>query len=628
MHRTRILFLAFVAAAAISAAAGAVTADPLAEGSDRIVLRGNVAPLAVPEFDAGPADPELPLSRMILVLARRPGGDAALRELLDAQLDPGSPLYHRWLSPDDFGSRFGIDDAELGRLLDWLQENGLSIDEIGRGRGWINFSGTVAQVERAFGAPIREYDVAGERHRANSTDPSVPRRLAASVAGIVSLNDFRRKSHRATAESVDPQFTDVTLRHILGPADFARIYDVEPLYRQGIDGTGRRIAIVGRVQIDLADVRKFRSLFGLPPADPAIVVNGPDPGFWDKSEEQEADLDVQWSGGVAPGAAVTFVVSQSTASTDGVDLSAQYIVDHDLADVMSTSFGACESDLGAAGVAFYASLWGQAAAQGITSFVSSGDSGFAGCDSGKDRAATGSGVSGLCSPLDDVCVGGTLFDDTRTPSLYWNSTPDPATGLTAVSYIPEVAWNESGAVPFGGGLWATGGGPSSVQPRPWWQKGPGVPAGRKRNVPDVSLSGAIHDGYYVIQADKGGSAVLGGTSASSPSMAGIMALIVQKTGERQGNANPALYAIAAGAAGVDPPPFHDIVSGSNDVPGQTGFPCGPGYDPVTGLGSVDASVLASRWESVAPPSGAGTRPRVSAVQSGDPAVVGPGDGRP
>jgi subtilase family serine protease len=469
--------------------------------------------------------------------------------------------------------------------------------------------------------------VAGERHRANSADPSVPRRLGASVAGIVSLNDFRRRSHHLSAESVDPEFTDITHRNILAPADFARIYDLEPLYHQGIDGTGRRIAIVGRVQIDLADVRKFRSLFGLPPADPTIVVNGPDPGFWDKSEEQEADLDVQWSGGVAPGAAVTFVVSQSTATTDGVDLSAQYIVDHDLADVMSTSFGACESDMGAGGVAFYASVWGQAAAEGITSFVSSGDSGFAGCDLGSDNMATGGGVSGLCAPLDDVCVGGTLFDDKATPSLYWNAAADPVTGLSVLSYIPEIGWNESGAVPFGGHLWASGGGPSSVQPRPWWQKGPGVPSGRKRIVPDVSLSAAIHDGYYVIQSDKGGSAVIGGTSAASPAMAGIMALIVQKTGERQGNANPALYAVATAGRAVDPPPFHDILSGSNDVPGQTGFPCGAGYDPVTGLGSVDASVLASRWESVAPPSGAGTRPRINAVGNGAPAVVGPG-GRP
>lgn len=598
-------------------------------GEDRVVLPGNVAPLAAPDFDAGPADPDLPLDRMILVLARRPESEAALRKLLASQLDPRSPQYHRWLSPEEFGRRFGIGDADLRSVIEWLQENGFGVDEIGRGRGWIDFSGTVAQVERAFGTAIREYEVAGERHRANANDPTIPRRLAPSVAGIVSLHDFRRRSHRVEAGRSAPEFTDTTLRHILGPADFARIYDLEPLYARGIDGTGRRIAIVGRVQIDPADVRAFRTLFGLPPGDPSIVVNGPDPGFWDKSEEQEADLDVQWSGAVAPGATVKFVVSQSTASTDGVDLSAQYIIDHDLADVMSTSFGACEADLGAAGVAFYAGLWAQAAAQGITSFVSSGDSGFAGCDLGGDRQASGSGVSGLCSPLDVVCVGGTQFDDVSEPALYWESTPDAVTGRSVLSYIPEVAWNESGAVPFGGRLWASGGGPSSVHPKPWWQTGPGVPSGGKRNVPDVSLSAATHDGYYVIQQDRGGAAVLGGTSASSPAMAGIMALIVQKTGERQGNANPVFYAVAAGDAGHSPPAFHDIVSGSNDVPGLTGFACGPGYDRVTGLGSVDADVLASRWVAVAPPSSSAERPRVSPVGNAAavPLLPAPG-GRP
>jgi pseudomonalisin len=612
---------------ALAAAAGGVPA-PAPDDADRVVLRGNVAPLAVPDFDAGPSDPDLPLDRMVLVLARRAGADAALEELLAAQLDPGSPFYHRWLSPEEFGGRFGIGDGELRSVIDWLQENGFAIDEVARGKGWIDFSGTVAQVERAFGTPIREYDVAGERHHANAADPSIPRSLAPSVAGIVSLHDFRRRSHRIEAGGA-PDFRDAFTQQILGPADFARIYGLEPLYAKGIDGTGRKIAIVGRVQIDPADVRQFRTLFGLPPADPTILLNGLDPGFWDTGEEQEADLDVQWSGGVAKGAQVTFVVSKSTASTDGVDLSAQYIVDHNLADVMSTSFGECESDLGEAGVAFYANVWAQAAAEGITSFVSSGDTGFAGCDLGTSREATGSGVSGLCTPLEVVCVGGTLFDDASSLSLYWQIKPDAATGRSALSYIPEIAWNESGTVPGGAKLWASGGGPSAVHAKPWWQKGPGVPSDRKRSVPDVALSAATHDGYYVVQHDKGsGTAVLGGTSASSPAMAGIMALIVQKTGERQGNANPAFYAIAAGDAGNSPPAFHDIVSGSNDVPGLPGFSCGTGYDRVTGLGSVDADVLASRWLTIAPPSSSGERLRVRPVVRAPPSPVLPTRGGP
>jgi len=447
------------------------------------------------------------------------------------------------------------------------------------------------------------------------------------VAGIVSLHDFRRQSERVASESRAPDITSVVGTHTLGPADFARIYDLEPLYQQGIDGRGQRIGIVGRVEINPADVAAFRSKFGLPAGNPTIVVNGPDPGFWDKGEEQEAALDVEWSGAVAPEASVTFVVSKSTATTDGVDLSAQYIVDHDLADVMSTSFGACETDLGAAGLAFYATVWGQAAAEGITSFVSSGDSGFAGCDSPDDTVASGSGVSGLCSTYDDVCVGGTLFDDRTQPDLYWTKTSDALTGLSAISYIPETGWNESGVVPFGRRLLATGGGPSEVRSKAWWQRGPGVPADGKRDVPDVSLAAAIHDGYFVYQSDNGGNATIGGTSASSPAMAGIMALVVQKTGERQGNANPAFYALSAAQAAGGAAVFHDVTSGSNDVPGLVGFSCGPGYDLVTGVGSIDAFALAAHWETVSPPSGGTPRP-TSVTPVGSPAVIPVGRSHP
>src|SRR5260370_4126825 len=119
-------------------------------------------------------------------------------------------------------------------------------------------------------------------------------------------------------------------------------------------------------------------MFGLPPNDPQIIVNGADPGIFSSGEETEADLDVEWSGWVGRNAAIKFVVSKSTNSSDGVDLSAQYIVNHNLAPVMSTSFGLCEAWLGSSGNNFLASLWQQAAAQGITVFVSSGDNGVAG----------------------------------------------------------------------------------------------------------------------------------------------------------------------------------------------------------------------------------------------------------
>ena len=594
-------------AVAISLLAGAALPAAALPRDDepRVTFSGNVHPAVAEARDVGPADPATPLRRMILVLGRRPGAQADLDALLAAQHDPSSPLYHRWLTPAEFGARFGVADEDLRRVEGWLQENGFAIDEVARGRGWIDFSGTAGQVETAFGAPIHTFLLDGELRLANVADPSVPARLAPAIAGISTLHDFPKRSYRvarsgdAAGSGRTPAYADAGGVHCLGPADFARIYDLEPLYAQGIDGSGQKIAIVGRVQIDPADVRAFRARFGLPARDPQIIVNGPDPGFWDTGEEQEADLDVEWSGGVAPGATVMLVVSQSTAATDGVDLSAAYVVDHDLAPVVSTSFGECEAEMGATNLFFYDNLWAQAAAQGITSFASSGDAGFGGCTgTGLKR---GVGVNGVASSVHDVAVGGTEFDEAGQPSLYWSDKPDATTGLSAVSYIPEKGWNESGAVPGGRGNWASGGGSSAVHPKPEWQSAPGVPADGRRDLPDVSFASATHDGYFIYQADNGGPTTIGGTSAASPAWAGVMALLVQKTGQRQGNANRGFYPVArAQAAGTGPGVFHDVTIGSNDIPDIPGAACAAGYDLVTGLGSVDVFALVSAWTSLPP----------------------------
>ena len=205
-------------------------------------------------------------------------------------------------------------------------------------------------------------------------------------------------------------------------------------------------------------------------------------------------------------------------------------------------------------------------------------------------------MNGLCSTPYSVCVGGTEFNDVSNPSLYWTESNVSGTQASSISYIPEVAWNESAP---GYGLWASGGGMSAIYTKPSWQTGMGVPADGKRDVPDVSLSSAGHDGYLIYQ--EGGLYVVGGTSAASPSFAGVMALVVQHAAARQGNANTALYSLAgsqrAGGASV----FHDITSGNNSVPGQTGFNAMAGYDQATGLGSIDASELVNHWSGATPP---------------------------
>ena len=565
------------------------------DNHDTVVLHGNVYPLARQEYDWGATEPTLQMERIILTLRLSDGKKAELDRLLTQLHDPTSPNFHHWLTPEEFGSRFGPSPEDIDAITGWLVSSGFVIDEVAKGRLWINFSGSVADVERAFHTQIHDYYVKGELHHANDRDPSIPRGLSDLVAGVVSLHDFRLKMMNTGARQVQPDYTNGST-HNLSPGDFAIIYDLNPLYSAGINGSGQKIAIVGRTHPSTAisDWATFRSTMGLPANTPTIIVNGPDPGDLGFDEDAEADLDVEWSGAIAKNASILFVTSAPTGSTDGVDLSAQYIVNNNLAPVMSTSFSGCEADLATGENSFYNNLWSQAAGEGITPFVSSGDSGAAGCDAPSDSTGAGTGVNGLASTPYNVAVGGTEFNEGS--GTYWNTT-NGSGDVSVISYIPEVAWNESGDVSGGSDLWSTGGGASSIYVKPAWQAATGVPTGNHRYVPDVALSAAAHDGY--LTEIQGGQYSVSGTSAASPSFAGLMALVVQDTGKGQGNANTFLYEIGKaqyGSSGATV--FHDITSGNNSVPGVTGYSCTTGYDRVTGLGSVDADALVNAMQTL------------------------------
>ncbi len=365
----------------------------------------------------------------------------------------------------------------------------------------------------------------------------------------------------------------------------------------------------------------FRIAFGLPVNDPQIILNGPDPGNLSGGEETEADLDIEWSGAIAPKATIKFVVSASTNSTDGVDLSSLYIVDNNLAPVLSASFGQCEQSLGQTENTFFNNLWEQAADQGISVVISSGDNGAAGCDSDSQTtpATQGLAVNGLASTPFNIAVGGTQFNENGEDSTYWSATNGPDQ-TSALGYIPEVVWNESCADPNVCGvasLFASSGGASTLYSKPSWQAGLGVPNDGQRDLPDVSLDAAAgHDGYLLCQdglctTNASGQLInaelVGGTSASAPTFAAILALIAQKTNSRQGQANFVLYPLAAAqnaanCSATSPPQsqciFNDITVGNNSVPGQTGFPATVGYDLATGWGSVNAANLAANWQNV------------------------------
>jgi subtilase family serine protease len=477
--------------------------------------------------------------------------------------------------------------------------------------------------------------VNGEARWANANDPQIPVALAPVVSGFASLHNFPKKPASVRSGRTagltrtpdgKPQITFTDGSHGIAPADFNTIYNVTP---SGMTGTNVTIGVIARSNINVSDVQQFRSIFGLPTNNPTIIVNGPDPGDLGTGEEAEAVLDATWPGAVAPNATVDLVVSQSTNADPGEDLSEFYIIDNNLADVMTESFSVCEAAFGsqlAAAASFYSGLAEQAAAQGITYMVASGDSGPDSCDDPSTVPTTpqAASVNLLAATPFTVAVGGTQFNDMASPSTYWNSTN--VNHGSAKSYIPENVWNESCTVAQCGsslaGLWSSGGGQSTVFTNaqvPWQAGVAGIPAGN-RALPDVSMAAADHDGYVLClaascQGSSPGFSILSGTSVSAQVFGGVMALVVQKIGTRLGIANYALYKLAGAetlsscnASNVLPalPPantcvFNDVTVGNTNIPEvnpiEMGFSAanGPGYDEATGLGSVNVTNLVNQW---------------------------------
>ena len=549
--------------------------------------------------DLGPIPGNTRLDRMTLLMKPTASQQADLNTLLPAQQNPHSQQYHKWLTPAQFGTRFGASAANLAQASAWLRSNGFTVDEIPAGHGLIYFSGDASQVEEAFHSSIHRFVSADGERIANVAPPEIPSSLSGFVAGVVSLHNLRRQPAIRVHQPLTarPQLS-LDGSHYIFPGDLAAIYDIDSLYASGTTGAGVSIAIAGRSNVLASDVAAFRAAAALAANQPTVVLPAgnfiPSPG-----DQTEATLDVEWAGAIAPAASVTLVSEASTATTDGVDLAASYIVNNAIAPVVSLSFTSCEQDMDASELAFYNNLWQQAAAQGMSVFVASGDSGASGCDLSSAAAGTQAAVNGLCSSPYATCVGGTEFSEGSNPNQYWSGANGPGS-VSALGYIPETVWNES-AVNGGTGLWASGGGISTIYPQPSWQQGinGAAAANGMRAVPDVSLTAAGHDGYVIVE--DGISWIVSGTSASTPSFAALMALVVQSQGASQGNVNPALYALAESSSSTSQYPFHPTPSGNNDVPRLQGYSAnGDTYNLATGLGSVDAGLLVPGWESLQP----------------------------
>lgn len=533
------------------------------------------------------------LDYVTLTFAQSASQQSELNQLLIEQQTPGSANYHRWLVPQEYADRFGVSEDDLKAISDWLTGQGLTIRGTGKGRNWIAVSGTAAQIEGAFQTQLRNYLVGNELHFANATEPSVPAAIKSLVLAIHGLHDFRLKPSRRPAAQSLPQYTSSSGNHYLAPNDIATIYNVNPLYTAGADGSGQKLVVVGQTQINLADLQSFRSRFGLPASDPqtVLVPNTRDPGI-STDDLPEADLDLEWSGAIARAASLIYVYS-----FDVMD-AAQYAIDQNLAPVLSISYGSCELENLNSDALMLQALARQGNAQGMTWFAATGDSGAADCDTSR---SPGLAVDIPSSIPEVTGVGGTEFQEGT--GSYWAATND-GTGASVKSYIPEIAWNDSA---LEGSPDASGGGASIYFARPSWQAGPGVPNDNARHVPDVALSASNHvDGYLVYTG--GSLQAFGGTSVSAPTFAGIAAILNQylmsngmQGSPGLGNMNPKLYSLAQ----THPEAFHDVTSGDNIVTvacrtracatTSVGYPAGAGYDQATGLGSVDAYNLVVAW---------------------------------
>jgi large repetitive protein len=647
--------------------------------SIRTTLPGTTPKAIKAAQDMGAVEDGHSLQRMMLVL--QPGSDQqiALSHLIQSQNNKSSAQYHKWLTPAQFAAQFGPTDDDLEKVTGWLQAWGMTVTQVSKGRQWVEFSGTAQQVNSAFRVTLHQYEQNGQKHIANSSDISIPAALSPVVAGVLSLNNFEKTpQHTAVTKvkrnsqgklaPVNPNTTTTdgngNWYYYLAPSDFQTIYDETPLMKSSVTGSGISLAIAGRSDINLSDVQSFRQIFGLPQNDPNIILNGTDPGYPNYGSDQtESTLDVEWAGASAPGATINLVESASTDTTDGIDLSSAYIVDNDIAPIMSLSYGGCEELMGPTENEFYNSLWQQAAAEGITVFVSTGDGGAASCDSELQQdgyipqgpAYFGPTVNGLASTPYNVAVGGTQLNEAGNYSTYWSPNNNAGFG-SANGYIPEQAWNEScdPTMPqsstncaYGQTYYVLeggGGGPSSCSQetvnsqgdptciggyaKPSWQTGTGVPNDGVRDLPDLSLNASPDDEGYLFCVNAGcettlvngqttlqQAGIVGGTSVSTPAMAGIMALVEQKYGAFQGQANYVFYKLAAldqlsscnSSAMTNPTQasacvFNDITAGNNSDPGLPGYgtstaewSAGVGYDMATGLGTVNAANLVADW---------------------------------
>ncbi len=587
---------------------GAFRQDGDGRSTARVLIENSAPRLAPGSTVLGAAPANARLERVLLLLEP----SAAQRQALDAEIrnqqDPKSPDFHHWLSPAQFAEAYSQSASDAAVVVSWLESEGFVLAPLPAGRAWIEFSGTVGQLEQAFQTHVRWVATHSGERLALAGPISVPAEIRPMIHGLVSLDGVIAEPAMTAMEAVAARpsglraATSITSAEAMTPQLAAQSLHLDALHASGETGAGESIAIAARSNVAVQDVAAFRAAFGLPVNPLEVIPDGADPGR--TADEAVAVMSASWAGAAAPEAQIVLVPAATTSATDGVDLSLAAIVDQALAHTVVVGFSACEAGLSETRQAFYSALYRQAAAQGMAMIAASGDSGASACQAGGGDTAvsTGYAVNGLAS----------------TP---WNTAVGAAALANAVANGSDPAlagWSpRNPADP----AYAGGGGASAFYPRPAWQPLPGdharEVAGSGRLLPEIAVPTALDGGVNrgLVFCMGGGATAAdglagcypvraGGSAAAAALFAGVAAIIAEKNGA-QGNLAPTLYQLSR-RRGV----FLDVQEGSArlacamgsagcDASGQIGFDAVAGYDLATGLGSIDAEKLVNEWAKAA-----------------------------
>jgi kumamolisin len=532
------------------------------------------------------------------------------------------PSQRHYLTDEEFNRTYGADQKDLDKIASWARECGLQVVETSIAKRSVRVKGSIGDINKAFGTQLNEYAHAKTgRFRGREGELHVPGDLLDVIDGVFGL-DTRKvgrpryrhsrfssvplpaapRAHAARAAAASPANP---FPGSFYPTDLAALYDYPP----NTSGSGQNIAVFAfngtdpdpRGGYNLSALQTyFQRLGGTAPTITDVVVTGPgnDPGPDTKASGNRGDstgevmLDMCVVGAAAPGAKIFMYFTEFT-SKGWVDALHQAITDQNDISVISISYGNPESDPQSAwtamGVRVVNTAMEAAAAKGITILVAAGD------DGSSDGIGSQANVDFPASSPNVMAVGGTKL---------------VATGATPPAIASEIVWNE---VNLGEG--ATGGGISAIFTKPTWQNGVNVPPSSNpphkigRGVPDVAAVGDPETGVVVMHIDGKKLDMIGGTSASAPLWAALVARLNEGLKARCGDLNPLLY--TRFATGV----LRDIVQGNNGA-----YAAGTGWDACTGLGTPRGQALLAALSGTAKKQPAAKRPAAKRAAAKRPAA--------